>query len=137
VSADIRELAPGDEELLHRALRTFKDVDAAAPDLFLEDPRTHAFVALDGEAVIGWCFGYELFRPEGRWMMILDGIDVLERWRRTGVGHELLERFVALARSRGHEQMWLLTDAGSDVARRLYEGAGEPTEKLGYWWVFG
>ena len=33
--------------------------------------------------------------------------------------------------------MWLLMDAGNDVARRLYAGAGEPTEKLGYWWVFG
>jgi hypothetical protein len=30
-----------------------------------------------------------------------------------------------------------MMDAGNDVARRLYEGAGEPTEKLGYWWVFG
>jgi GNAT superfamily N-acetyltransferase len=134
---EIRELAPGDEGLLHRALRTFKDVDAVAPDLFLEDPRTHAFVALDADAVIGWCFGYELFRPEGRWMMVLDGIDVREEWRRAGVGHELLERFVTLARSKGHQQMWLMMDAGNDVARRLYEGAGEPTEKLGYWWVFG
>ena len=123
---EIRELAPGDEELLHRALRTFKDVDAVAPDLFLEDPRTHAFVALDADAMIGWCFGY-----------VLDGIDVREEWRRTGAGHELLERFAALARSKGHQQMWLMMDAGNDVARRLYEGAGEPTEKLGYWWVFG
>jgi GNAT superfamily N-acetyltransferase len=137
VSADIRELEPGDEALLHRAIRTFKDVDAVAPDLFLEDPRTHAFVALDADQVVGWCFGYELFRPEGRWMMVLDGIDVREEWRRTGVGHELLERFVVLARSKGHEQMWLMMDAGSEVARRLYDGAGEPTEKLGYWWVFG
>lgn len=85
---DIRELRPGDEEILHRALRTFKDAAAAVPDLFLEEPRAHAFVAL--------------------------------------------------ARSKGHQKMWLLTDAGNEAARRLYERAGgDPTEKLGYWWVFG
>lgn len=135
---EIRELAPGDEGLLDRAVRAFRDVDAAAPDLFLEDPRSHAFVALDGGEVIGWCFGYELFRPEGRWMMLLYQIDVIEARRREGTGRQLLDAFVAVARSRGHQKMWLLTDAGNDAARRLYEGAGgEPTEKLGYWWVFG
>jgi GNAT superfamily N-acetyltransferase len=138
VTVDIRELAPGDEELLHRALRAFKDVDAVAPDLFLNEPRTHSFVALDGDDVIGWCFGYELLRPEGRWMMVLSGVDVLKERRREGVGRALLDRFVELARSKGHARMWLLTDAGNDVARRLYEGAGsDPGEKLGYWWVFG
>lgn len=137
MAVDIRELGPGDEELLHRALRAFNDVDAAAPDLFLNDPRTHAFVAIDGEDVIGWCFGYELFRPEGRWMMVLAGIDVQQERRRERVGRTLLDRFVALARSKGHAKMWLLTDAGSAVAGRLYEGAGASGEKLGYWWVFG
>jgi GNAT superfamily N-acetyltransferase len=137
VTVDIRELGSGDEELLHRALRAFEDVDAAAPDLFLNDPRTHAFVAIDGDDVIGWCFGYELFRPEGRWMMVLSGIDVRQERRREGVGRELLDRFVGLARSKGHAKMWLLTDAGDDVARRLYEGAGDSGERLGYWWVFG
>lgn len=135
---EIRELGPGDEELLHRAVRAFRDVDAAAPDLFLEDPRSHAFVAVDGGEVIGWCFGYELFRPEGRWMMLLYQIDVIEARRREGAGRQLLDAFVAVARSKGHQKMWLLTDAGNDAARRLYEGAGgRPTEKLGYWWVFG
>jgi GNAT superfamily N-acetyltransferase len=137
VTVDIRELGSGDEELLHRALRVFQDVEAAAPDLFLNDPHTHAFVAIDGDDVIGWCFGYELFRPEGRWMMVLSGIDVRQERRREGVGRELLDRFVALARSKGHAKMWLLMDAGNHVARRLYEGAGESDEKLGYWWVFG
>ena len=135
---EIRELGPGDEEWLDRAVRAFRDVDAAAPDLFLEDPRSHAFVAVDGGEVIGWCVGYELFRPEGRWMMLLYQIDVIEARRREGTGRQLLDAYVALARSKGHKKMWLLTDAGNDVARRLYEGAGgEPAEKLGYWWVFG
>jgi GNAT superfamily N-acetyltransferase len=135
---EIRELGPGDEELLDHAVHTFREADAAAPDLFLEDPRSHAFVAVNDDDLVGWCFGYELFRPEGRWMMLLYQIDVVEVHRREGVGRQLLDAFVELARSKGHQKMWLLTDAGNEAARRLYEGAGgDPTEKLGYWWVFG
>jgi GNAT superfamily N-acetyltransferase len=135
---DIWKLGPEDWELLSRAVATFTEGDAAAPDLFLSDPRTHAFVALEREEVVGWCYGAELFRPEGRWMMLLYGIDVVERARRRRVGRELLDRFVELARSKGHDRMWLFTDAGRVAARALYEDAGDdPGEKLGTWWVFG
>jgi ribosomal protein S18 acetylase RimI-like enzyme len=138
VTVDIRELGAGDEGVLARAVRIFRDVDAVAPDLFLDDPRTHAFVALDGDTVIGWCYGYELLRPEGRWMMFMQQIDVVPERRRERVGRQLLDAFVAVARSKGHQQMWLYTAAGNEAARRLYEGAGgEPTEKPGFWWVFG
>ena len=135
---DIARLGPGDEELLDRAVRTFQDAPTAAPDMFLGDPHCHAFAATEGDEVIGWCFGYELFRPEGRWMMLLARLDVVEERRRDGIGKELLERFVGFARSKGHDKMWLFADAGHDAARRLFEGVGsEPGEKLGVWWVFG
>ena len=63
---------------------------------------------------------------------------VIAERRREGVGRTLLDRFVELAHSKGHQKMWLYTDAGNEAARHLYDGAGgDPTEKLGYWWVFG
>ncbi len=137
-AVEIRKLEAGDERLLERAVAEFRGESSVAPDIFLGDPRSHAFVAIDDDEVIGWCFGYELFRPEGRWMMLLYQIDVVEERRREGVGRQLLDAFVAFARSKGHEKMWLLTDAGNKAARRLYEGAGgDPSERLGYWWVFG
>jgi GNAT superfamily N-acetyltransferase len=135
---EIRELWPGDEAMLVRAVSTFRRVDAAAPDLFLEDPRSHLLVALDDEEIVGWAYGYELLRPEGRWMMFMQQIDVVLDRRREGIGRALLDRFVEIARSKGHRKMWLYTDAGDAVARRLYDGAsGDPAEKPGYWWVFG
>jgi ribosomal protein S18 acetylase RimI-like enzyme len=135
---EIRRLGPEDEDLLQSALLAFTAAPSAAPDLFLGDPRSHAFVAMEGEQVVGWCYGYELLRPEGRWMMFLKQIDVLEERRRERIGRRLLDTFVELARSKGHSKMWLYTDAGNRAARALYEGAGgDPAEKLGYWWVFG
>jgi GNAT superfamily N-acetyltransferase len=135
---EIRELGPGDEAMLARAVTTLRRVDAAAPDLFLADPRSHLLVALDDEEIVGWAYGYELLRPEGRWMMFMQQIDVVVDRRREGIGRALLDRFVEIARSKGHQRMWLYTAAGDAVARRLYRGAGgDPAEKLGYWWVFG
>jgi ribosomal protein S18 acetylase RimI-like enzyme len=135
---EIRELGPGDEELVDRAARRFRDQPAAAPDLFLEDPRSHLLVALDGDEVLGWAYGYELLRPEGRWMMFMQQIDVVADRRREGIGRALLDRFVAVARSKGHQKMWLYVDAGGVAARGLYEDAvTDGSEKLGVWWVFG
>ena len=135
---EIRRLGPDDGDLLGQAVRLLRDQDAPAPDLFLDDPRTHAFVAIDDDVVVGAAYGCELLRPEGRWMMLLYEIGVAEPHRRLGVGHELMDAFVAFARSKGHTKMWLFTDAGNQAARRLYEGAGgEPAETPGYWWVFG
>jgi len=135
---EIRRLGPDEEDLLRAAVRLLRDVEAPAPDLFLQDPRTHTFVAIDDGSVVGAAYGYELLRPEGRWMILLYEIGVAEPQRRQGVGRALMDAFVAFARSKGHTKMWLVTDAGNEAARRLYEGAGgEPTEELGYWWVFG
>jgi GNAT superfamily N-acetyltransferase len=135
---EIRRLGSDDLELLVRAVETFTGSSAPAPDLFLEQPRTHAFVALEGQDVIGWCYGYELLRPEGRWMMFLKQIDVLEERRLEGVGRQLLDAFVALAKSKGHRRMWLYTNAGDRAARALYEDAGgaPDDERVGYWWAF-
>jgi predicted N-acetyltransferase YhbS len=135
---EIRMLGPDDWELLARAVRIFSDETAVAPDLFLEQPRTHAFVALDGDDVIGWCYGHEILRPEGRWMMLLQRVDVVEKRRPERIGRQLLDAFVSLARSKGHENMWLYVDAGVVAARGLYEGAGGDTgdRRPGPWWVF-
>lgn len=138
-SFEFRELGPGDEALLDEALTVFKGRPSAAPDLFLADGRSHAFVALQGDRVLGWAYGHELLRPEGRWMMLLYDLEVAEDARQRGIGRALLEKFVEFARSKGHMKMWLFTDAGNEAARRLYEGAGgerSPWDDQGYWWVF-
>jgi ribosomal protein S18 acetylase RimI-like enzyme len=133
----IREIEPDEPEVLAAALSGVGRA-AAATDIFLTDPRAHAFVALEGEEPVGFAYGYEMIRPEGFWMLLLYEIDVVEEARRRGVGRQLLDAFVELGRSKGHRKMWLFTDAGNDAARRLYEGAGgERTDgHVGYWWVF-
>lgn len=135
---EIRRLDPDDVDLLDAAVRVLKDRPSPAPEMFLRDPHAHAFVAIDDEGVAGCAYGYELFRPDGFWMMLLYDLGVTEPYRKQGLGRELLDAFVAFARGKGHSKMWLFTDAGNSAARRLYEGAGGERDDgaVGYWWVF-
>jgi ribosomal protein S18 acetylase RimI-like enzyme len=136
--AEIRKLDADDVDLLDAGIEVLKGRRSPAPEMFLRDPRAHAFVAIVDEQVVGCAYGYELFRPDGYWMLVLYELGVAEPFRRQGLGRELLDAFVAFARGKGHTKMWLFTDAGNAAARRLYEGAGgERTEDAaGYWWVF-
>jgi ribosomal protein S18 acetylase RimI-like enzyme len=135
--AEISKVDAADQELVTAALHA-SSKRAAATDLFLRDERAHAFVAIEEGRPVGFACGYELIRPEGLWMLVLAEIGVAEEVRHEGVGRELLDAFVAFARSKGHRNMWLFTDAGNDAARRIYEGAGGDRHDgaAGYWWVF-
>jgi GNAT superfamily N-acetyltransferase len=135
---EIRKLAEHDESMLTRAVQLLSDGSPPAPEMFLDDRHAHAFVALDGERVVGCAYGFELFRPEGRWVLVLCRIGIDEPGRRAGVGRDLLDTFVTFAQAKGHRSMRLFTDAGPEAARRLYDGAGLDlvSGSEGYWWVF-
>jgi GNAT superfamily N-acetyltransferase len=135
---EIRKLDADDVDLLDAGIRVLKGRSSPAPEMFLRDEHAHAFVAIDDDQVVGCAYGYELFRPDGFWMLLLYDLGAVEPYRGDGLGRELLDAFAALARAKGHAKMWLFTDAGDAAARRLYPGAGgERTEDaVGYWWVF-
>jgi GNAT superfamily N-acetyltransferase len=135
---EIRKLETDDVEALDAGIRALKGRSSPAPEMFLRDPRAHAFVAVDDGQVVGCAYGYELFRPDGFWMILLYDLGAVEPYRQQGVGRELLDAFAGFARSKGHDRMWLFTDAGDAAARRLYEGAGgeRADGAVGYWWVF-
>ena len=134
--AEIRKLEAHEDALLAAALAAV-DRPAAAADLFLNDPRCHAFIATESGRPVGFAYGTEMLRPEGFWMVVLQRLEVIDEARASGVGRELLDAFVAFARSKDHRSMWLSTDAGPDAARRIYPSAGgERSDAGAYWWVF-
>lgn len=135
---DIRKLEPDDVDLLDAGVRVLKGRSSPAPEMFLRDPHAHAFVAIDDGVVVGCAYGYELFRPDGFWMIVLYDLGAAEPYRQEGLGRHLLEAFVSFARGKGHDKMWLFTDAGNAAAKRLYADAGGEREDgaVGYWWVF-
>lgn len=110
----IRRLGPGDEHVI-RAL-----AEDEAQTALLADDRTVFVAAFDGEAPVGFAFGYVLPRRHGRpRMFFVYELDVDERHRRRGIGRRLMEELLF-----GQEEAFVLTDAGNEAAMALYASLG-------------
>ena len=137
-AARIRQLDADEHDAFADALAATGQPGVAA-DLFLSDPRSHAFVATGGAdgPAIGVAYGTEILRPEGFWMFVLQRLVVTDEARASGLGRDLLEAVKAFAETKGLRSMWLTTDAGSEAARKIYPRAGgERHDDGSYWWVF-
>jgi GNAT superfamily N-acetyltransferase len=135
---EIRKLNPGDAPTMDAAVRAFHGFERATDPGFLSDPRSFAFVAMDGETVVGVAWGFGLPKPAGGSFDLLCGLEVADAVRDHGVGTELLRAYATGARARGATKMWMLTNAGRRAATLLFEDAPDPgDEGLGPWWVMG
>jgi len=116
--------SPDGVDLLRLATLRFGRGEQAGA--FVEAPATLAFVAVgdSNEAIIGWCWGCRLVRPDASSMLYLHGLEVAEEHLRQGHGRALLEAFMAAGRSAGATKMFLFTAEANRPARRLYDSVG-------------
>ena len=113
---------------------------AGRPNLaFLADGRGFAYIASDGETVVGFAWGSAVSQPDGGQLLFLAGLQVAEAARSTKVGKQLLDAFAEDGRAAGLTRMWMLSDAGHRAARLLYEDGNDPgsTTIDTPWWVLG
>ncbi|TCC16135.1 GNAT family N-acetyltransferase [Kribbella speibonae] len=133
----MKQVHTADADLLARAVRTFMNADADAG--YLETPGTLAFVATAADDITGWCWGYQLARPDGACMLYLHQLEVVESHRGQGIGRALMGAFMAAGRSAGAGKMFLTTGAANAPARALYDslGGGLATQgaTVNYWFL--
>jgi ribosomal protein S18 acetylase RimI-like enzyme len=130
----IRLLASGDESIVRKLAA---DDGAGDPEALLADPRTLMLVAFDGERPVGFVLGHELPRRHGeRAKLFVYEVDVVENHRRRGIASALLARLAELARERGIQTGFVLTEPGNGPANALYRSAGGATEAVTVEWTF-
>ena len=131
------EIVTPDRDLLARAVHTFLKTDADTT--YLETPGTLIFVATTDDEITGWCWGYQLPRPDGASMLYLHHLAVADSHRRQGVGRALLTTFMTAGRSAGATKMFLTTGADNTPAHNLYDsvGGGLATQgpTVNYWFL--
>ena len=135
----IAELGPGDDARVAAASHLFDG--PARPDAttsFLADDRHHLLVAYDGPRPVGFVSGVEVTHPDKGTEMFLYELAVDERYRRRGIGRQLVEHLAAVARRTGCYGMWVVTDDDNAAARATYERAGAvpETEQVVEVWTF-
>lgn len=98
--------------------------DAETVKRFLRQEHAEGFVAVDGEKIIGFAYGYWLSRPDGRRDFYLHAIDVEESRQCQGHGTALMQYIHAYAKKMGCRKMFLLTEEENKAACACYEKAG-------------
>jgi ribosomal protein S18 acetylase RimI-like enzyme len=99
-----------------------------AAERFLADPTHHLLVAVEAERAVGFVSGVEVTHPDKGTEMFLYELAVDEGARNRGIGRTLVRELAELARGRGCNGMWVLTDDGNPAALKAYVGAGGTRE---------
>lgn len=122
---EVRWLAVGDETLAARAMRdVLDDEPRGLEDGWLTDPRVHFVVVLVEGAPVGVAYGHTLPLPDGRIEMLLYSLDVVEAYRRLGMGRALVTASLDRTRALGFHELWVLTEPDNEAGDATYRSVG-------------
>lgn len=96
---------------------------------FLDDPRHHLIVALDGDLVVGMTSAIHYVHPDKPPAMWINELGVDEAYRNQGIGRRLIRAMVDHARAIGCTEAWVATEMTNAPARRVYQAAGGRQDK--------
>lgn len=122
----IRNLGPEDAHILDRV---HPDVFDNMPDpsrvwAFLATRVNELVVALDAGMVVGFVSGTVLMHPDKPTAFFIQEVGVADPYQGQGIANKLMRRIGDLARDRGCEDIWVLTEEGNGPARALYKKLG-------------
>lgn len=126
MSIETHILKPGDQDVLARVAPGVFDheVDMALAREFLQDPRHHLAVALDGGVVVGFASGVHYVHPDKPQELWINEVGVAPSHQRQGVGRVVLRALLALGRELGCTEAWVLTSPANRAALGLYAAVG-------------
>jgi len=136
VTIEIRLLGASDGPLLDTTVTLFRGPTSTAAR-FLAQPASLAFLALAGDEIVGWAWGFREIRPDGRDQILLYQLDTAESWRRRGICSTLVQAVLDLARTEGFPRVWLVTNKTNAQAVGIYQrlnGHADQDDDVVYRW---
>ena len=124
---DVRILGRDEAHVLERVAEGVFDgaVDRAAAKAYVEDPRLHLAVAVDGGIVVGMASGVHYHHPDKPTPQLwIDEVGVAPSHQRRGLALRLLTAIMEHGRSIGCGEAWVLTERDNEAAMQLYARAG-------------
>ena len=129
MAVEIVRLGPGDEGRVREASGLFDGpAREDATHRFLREPGHHLLVAYVDEVPVGFVSGVEVTHPDKGTEMMLYELGVDEGFRRRGIGRSLVRALGGLARDRGCQSMFVLTDVDNEAALATYAADGAERE---------
>ena len=132
---EVKVLQRGDDRVLMSvAAEVFdKPIDARLTKEFLEDPRHHIAVAIDGGLVVGFASGVHYIHPDKPTELWINEVAVAPTHRRSGLGKAVIRALLEVGRAHNCKVAWVLTDRSNVAAMALYSSVGgtEGADELG------
>lgn len=92
---------------------------------FIEDPRHHLMLALDGGLVVGMASGLNYVHPDKDPSLFIDEVSVIEPYWSRKIGRTLVQELIAYAKAKlDCNEAWVATDVSNKAAQRTYLAAG-------------
>ena len=132
-------LAPANAHLLDNLADDVFDHDIQPETLtaFMKCPRHVMLLAVADDVVVGMISAVEYFHPDKPPQLWINEISVTPGLRQQGIGRQLTNGMLEVARQRGCQSAWLGTDMDNHPAQKCFGGAGqgsEPSPFLLYEW---
>ena len=91
---------------------------------FLKVDNSYGFIAKNESEIIGFAYGYVLFRPDGKKDFYLHAIDIDYRFQGNGYGTRLMNFIKDYIKEIKCRKMFLITNKSNISACKCYENAG-------------
>lgn len=98
------------------------DVDVL--NKFINEKNNIGFIAKEDNKIVGFAYGYILFKPEGKKQFYLHAIDVMVDYQGKGIGTKLISYACDYVKNIGCYKMFLITNKSNISACKCYEKAG-------------
>lgn len=130
MSVVVRLLGTEDAGVLDRVAEDVFDeaVVASLTREFLDDPRHHLAVAIDGDRVVGIASALDYVHPDKPRQLWINEVGVAPPWQRRGLASAMIEALLAHAKRLGCVEAWVGTEPDNTAARGLYEALGGQIE---------
>ena len=99
-------------------------VDADQLAVFVQDAGHEMVFAVADGRLLGMASGTVLRHPDKQPALFVNEVGVAEDMRNQGLGAELTQRLIDLARAQGCKGIWLATEEDNAPARALYRKLG-------------
>ncbi len=91
---------------------------------FLANPANVLAVAVADSMVVGMATALAYVHPDKPRSLFVNEVGVSCRYRRIGIGKQLVATVLDWGRQRGCVEAWVATEIGNDAARCLYKSTG-------------
>jgi ribosomal protein S18 acetylase RimI-like enzyme len=126
-----RKLNASDLNMVMEMNRHFRDSFVCRENVehFLSNPMNWLYAAVCGQTIIGFAYGYEVNRLDGKGnMLYIHEVGVMEPYQRTGVGSRLLTELKNTCAEKSICRFFLVTAQDNVGANALYRKLGGETD---------